>query len=71
VWNFGVRRFYEKHDIIAPERNNVQLLSKNQLEYFHDIKFAIDSVKFMQPKDNTTYFQTILQSANYKDYCKE
>ena len=30
----------EKKDIPPPESQTVQLLSKNQLEYFHDLRFA-------------------------------
>jgi hypothetical protein len=39
-WAYGIRRYYEKKDIPPPESQTVQLLSKNQLEYFHDLRFA-------------------------------
>lgn len=29
LWNYGVRRFYCKHDMIAPEQNIVPLVEKN------------------------------------------
>jgi alcohol-forming fatty acyl-CoA reductase len=56
VWNFGVMRFYAKQDLISPERNYKQLLSKNQLSYFHDMKFAVESGKFLKPRNNFAYF---------------
>jgi hypothetical protein len=55
-WCYGIRRFYEKQDIVAPESSNVQLLSKNQLGYFHDINFAVRSSKLVLQKTNELYF---------------
>lgn len=38
---YGIRRFYIKEDIVSPLTSYTQLLSKNQIEFAHDIKVAL------------------------------
>jgi len=64
AWCYGLRRFYSKEDIVSPESNNIQLISKNQLSMFHDIRFAFRITKDVKPKDTGKYFREILLHAS-------
>jgi hypothetical protein len=60
-----VRRFFIKEDIPSPESSYKQLLAKNQIEWFHDVKTARRLTRFTRTKDNVVYFNAILQQAKY------
>ena len=56
AFSYGLRRFFMREDAIAPEKNLVQILSKNAPSLFEDITRARDTSRYVQPKDNIIYF---------------
>lgn len=58
LFSYGIRRFYIKEDIVPLENTYYQMLSKNQIELFHDVRTAV-KVKGVF-KSNLSYFQSVL-----------
>ena len=56
----GIQRYFLREDHFSPESGYVQLLSKNQIEYFHDARFATKKNKNFLFKDTSVYFNAIL-----------
>jgi hypothetical protein len=70
-WIYGIRRYFLKHDLVAPEKKMVPLLTKNQLSYFHDLRFAKSATDHLHYQNNTAYFQTILQAGSFNNFCND
>lgn len=62
---YGIRRFYIKEDVVSPESGFKQLLTKNQLDWFHDIKIARSINQKLKFKDNAEYFPAVLSSHKF------
>ena len=65
---YGLRRFYLKEDVMAPESKFKQVLQKNNPDYFHDIQLAWDTTSNLVYKNNSVYFKDILSQTNFNVY---
>jgi len=64
----GLRRFYLKEDVPAPEDQMLQLLQKGSPDWFHDVRLANAATKNVVACTNEIYFRDILTEANFHAY---
>lgn len=57
---YGLRRFFMKEDCLSPEMNFDQILPKNQISLFNDVRTAKDTTRFLKTQDNAVYFTSIM-----------
>ena len=65
---YGLRRFFIREDTIAPDRNLVQILPKNETSLFEDITKARNAARYVYAKDNIVYFQSVLSQQKFQDF---
>ena len=56
------------HDLLAPELNFRQVIPFNQLEYGHDLKFAMKKYKAFQFLDLAVYFSAVMDETKFQTY---
>lgn len=67
LFAYGIRRFFIKEDIVGPQMNYQQLLSKNQLGIAHDLTTAYHS-SVGRFKSNLSYFKDVLLPHKFQDF---
>ena len=68
---FGIRRFFLKEDILAPEANFKQILAKDQIKYFEDVRLTIDTSKNIVYRSNQDYFSDILSHDRFNAFLEQ
>ena len=57
---YGVGKYYNGLDLLPPGDPLQQILKLNSLDYNHDIKFAMKSVKNFKERDLAKFTQAVL-----------
>lgn len=65
---FGIRRYFLKEDTMAPETEFKQLLAKDRVEYFHDLKIAFNAGKYINFTTTYDYSTEILNNVRFNEY---
>ena len=65
---YGIRKFFLKEDVPAPELGFRQVLAKQQVDLIHDITFSNNSTMHIKYQNNARYFASILNKDRYKNF---
>ena len=65
---YGLDRFYNHHDVPSIESGYSSILQKNQLDWFHDIRFATNVKQLIQQKDLSSLSGKILDQQQYAKF---
>lgn len=67
-FQFGIRKFFMKEDVPAPELGFTQVLAKQQAGLAHDLTFSNNATLFVKYQSNNRYFASILNKDRYKSF---
>ena len=65
---FGIRRFFLKEDTLPPEAQFKQILAKEQLKYFEDLRLVNDTSKGIIFRSNQDYYGDILSHDRFNAF---
>ena len=68
---FGIRRFFLKEDVLPPEAHFKQLLAKDRVEYFHDVRTAFNMTRHVPHCSNSDFFSEILNDKRFNSFLEQ
>lgn len=69
-FTFGIRRYFMREDILSPpcDSGYNQILMKNQIGWFYDVRVASRSAPKLKAKNLESLFERILNNKSFNRY---
>ena len=68
---YGIGKYYNGLDLLPPNDPLQQILKLNSLDYNHDIKFALKSIKNFKSKDLSKFTPAVLNGLKFQNYLEQ